>query len=190
MSNNKRVFLPAFSTRAAKGEDWENRRTPPNSPRVEQRSKTFVIPVQESIRDKFNAILKPASLKNMEIKEGQIRELPPGYALLVQLYKDSEFMNDIRWAGDEQIQNYLREQYPDVIQYLRTHKLRISASIVGNLTSNEFLAQQKVCVDSKSVAVASADTHADVRASIDSKATAVAKAETVACVKGNSSRIV
>ncbi len=157
-----------------------------------KRPKGFEVAVSEGLRAKYDALLQPANLLRAANITAVTEELPVGYALLVNLYKDQEFMNKVRWDGDAAINRYLYEKYPDVVQYLRANKLRISSEIVGRAreeiaiesANTKASSGSRVCYESKSEAIATAKSEATQRAGRESESRAVAsfREETMACI--------
>lgn len=105
----------------------------------------FKIDVTESLRTKYDLILNPESLSSNNCTAA-IQDLPKGYVILVNLYKDHYFMNTIRWSGDESINAYLKERHPDAIKYLSANKLRVTSAIVGRKPEDDFAIRESASV--------------------------------------------
>ena len=112
-----------YSKRQDDGE-WKNRRIPPNS--FEKTTPwdgetAFQIAVPSSLQETMDGVQT----------ETQVTELPPGYAIVMTLYKDQEFMTGIRFQRKSIVDAYLNEHHPSVVNYLRIHGLRVVSQVVG-----------------------------------------------------------
>lgn len=156
-----------------------------------RRSETFEVEVSGNLKVKYDALLKPGTLSGPASSD-TVRELPHGYAILVNLYKDIKFMNEVRWSGDKAINEYLYEKHPDVIKYLHTNRLRIAAEIVGTKPEEKFAisesadakTESSVCFECTNTAIgtATSETHQETQSDVETISTAVATSEHYACV--------
>lgn len=181
--------------------DWKNRRTPPNSFEKIQpwdERTAFQIKVPSPLQEKMDGMIHHGSSPSLNVEtKTQVTELPPGYSIVLTLYKDQEFMTNIRFQRKPIIDAYLNKDHPLVVNYLKAHGLRVISQVVGLndmdrrrilLASNDDQGKS-TCVVTNSVAVAvasgsaavAATSSASVRAAAAAVAAASATASAVVC---------
>lgn len=190
---NKTKFLTEEYSVRTDDRSWRDRREAPNAfdkPSDWSYAKSaFRFSVDVDLRSRYDEVLKPENLEGGLVPKGlKVTELPEGYSIVLDLYKDVEFMINIRFQAKAIIDEYLVKKHPMVVDYLKAHNLRVVSQVVGlnEYDNRRILLAENVAVCSTSTAMtmggitvaaaASAATAAVTAAAVVSTATACAVA--------------
>jgi len=177
----EKKFLTEDYSKKSVNRDWTNRKKAPNAfdtPVNMQTEKSLFRPsVEGSLKYQYDEILKPAVLVDEKFDRGiEIRDLPEGYSIVVELYRDHEFMNEIRFQNKSTVDKYLVDHHPLVVKYLSAHSMRVIAQVIGLNDSDS-----KKILLADEVSVCTISTVAAIAAAV-AEAEAVAVAAAGACV--------